>query len=37
MVMLKECKTKESQNKLQQLQWKELEKEDDDEKYGEVR
>jgi hypothetical protein len=26
MVMLKECKTKESQNTLQQLQWKELEK-----------
>ena len=35
--MLKECKTKESQNTLQQLQWKELEKEDGDEKYGEVR
>jgi hypothetical protein len=36
MVILKECKTKEIQNKLQQLQLKELEKEDDDEKYGEV-
>jgi hypothetical protein len=35
--MLKECKTKESQNKLQQLLWKEIEKEDYDEKYGEVR
>lgn len=36
MVTLNECKTKESQNKLQQLHWKELEKEYD-EKYGEVR
>jgi hypothetical protein len=27
--MLKECKTKECQNKLQQLKWKEQEKEED--------
>jgi hypothetical protein len=28
-VMLKECKTKEFQNTLQQLQWKEQQKDDD--------
>ena len=34
MVMSKECKTKECQNRLQQPQWKEQEKEEDHVKDG---
>jgi hypothetical protein len=37
MVMLKECKTKYCQNKLQQLQWKEQAKEEDDIKEREIK
>jgi len=37
MVIWKECKTKECQKKLQQLPWKEKEKEEDHVKDGETR
>jgi hypothetical protein len=37
MVVLKKCKTKECENKLQQLQWKERRKEEDNAKDGETR